>query len=168
MSASSSHRDPQERRAAIVAATQARTGVDEAMIQTLVHTFYGRIREDQLLGPIFSARISDWPPHLERMCAFWSSVMLMSGKYHGRPMPAHVRLPIGGEHFDRWLAVFAVTAHDVCPREAADLFIAKARMIASSLELGTAMFRGYQLRAGERLAMPDGPAPPPEPPEPEH
>ena len=46
-------------------------------------------------------------PHL---CAFWSSVALMSGRYHGQPMVAHLPLPIDTPHFDRWLEIFAETA----------------------------------------------------------
>jgi truncated hemoglobin YjbI len=37
------------------------------------------------------------------MCAFWSSVALMSGRYHGQPMEKHLPLPIDARHFDRWL-----------------------------------------------------------------
>lgn len=126
-------------------------GIDEAMIERLVHAFYGRIRSDDMLGPIFAARIADWGPHLERMCTFWSSVTLKTGRYSGRPMPAHVPLPIDGTHFDRWLALFEATARKECPPDAADVFIGKARMIAESLELGVAGFRGQMLTKGERL-----------------
>ena len=139
------------RRAAATADMQRRTGIDEAMIERLVHAFYDRVRADAVLGPIFTARIADWTPHLARMCAFWSSVTLMSGRYHGRPMQAHAPLPIGGADFDRWLQVFEATAAEVCPPEAAALFVEKARMIAASLELGIATSRGHMLAPGERL-----------------
>ena len=140
-----------ERREEFAAGVSARTGIDEAMIERLVYTFYSRVRVDEALGPIFAERISDWPPHLERMCAFWSSVILMSGRYHGRPMPAHANLPISGSDFDRWLAIFEKTAREICPPAAAELFIGKARLIAHSLELGVANFRGELLAPGERL-----------------
>lgn len=140
-----------ERRQAFAADVGARTGLDEAMIGQLVHAFYDRIRMDVVLGPIFVARISDWDSHIKRMRAFWSSVALMSGRYHGRPMPAHASLPVDGDHFDRWLALFEETAREVCPPAAADLFISKAQMIAQSLEFGVASFRGEVLAPGERL-----------------
>lgn len=151
MNCSADHSGAWARRAAFAAEVQARTGIDEDMIRTLVHTFYDRIRADTVLGPIFAARIADWEPHLERMCAFWSSVTLMTGRYHGRPMQAHAPLPIGGAHFDRWLALFAATAHDVCPTAAADYFVERARMIAESLELGIGTHRGLRLGKGDRL-----------------
>lgn len=152
MTSASEPRDHLERRTVFAAEVQATTGIDEDMIHRLVHTFYARVRADDLLGPVFATRIADWTPHLERMCAFWSSVVLMSGRYHGRPMPAHAPLPIEARHFDRWLALFETTAFEVCPPEAAGLFVAKSRMIADSLERGIAIFRGHELGADERLS----------------
>ena len=140
------------RRAAFAADVTAETGIDDEMIHRLVHAFYDRVRDDAVLGPIFAARITDWEPHLAKMCAFWSSVMLMTGRYHGRPMPAHAPLPIGGKHFDHWLALFETTARDVCPPAAAERFVEKSRLIAQSLEMGIATSRGVMLAPGERLA----------------
>lgn len=117
-------------------------GVTEPMIRELVHTFYGRVRADEVLGPIFDAHINDWPPHLERMCAFWSSVTLMSGRYKGQPMVMHARIPgIDGPHFARWLALFRDTAAEVCPADAAALFVDRAERIAQSLQIGIALHR---------------------------
>lgn len=146
--------DPEARRKAFAARVTERTGIDEQVIERLVHRFYDRIRGDEVLGPIFAARITDWDPHLARMCAFWSSVVLMSGRYHGRPMQKHAPLPVGGAHFDRWLGLFVDTARQECSPAAAALFIEKATMIAESLELGLATFRGVTLARGERLANP--------------
>lgn len=140
-----------ERRAAITAAIQAETGIDEAMIEQLVRGFYARVREDTQIGPVFDAHITDWEPHLERMCAFWSSVALMTGRYHGQPMQKHLRLPVDGRHFDRWLALFEAAARELCPPKAADHFIERARRIAESLELGIAGAHGVLLAKGERF-----------------
>lgn len=129
----------------------ARLGVDEASIHRLVHGFYAKVRQDALLGPIFDSRIADWDEHLERMCRFWSSVMTMSGAYHGNPMAKHVRLPVDAEHFDRWLALFEATAAEVCSPDAAVQFIERARRIASSFELAIAVQAGALPRRGERF-----------------
>jgi hemoglobin len=128
-------------------------GVDEAMIVRLVHDFYGRVRRDAVLGPIFESRIADWGPHLEKMCAFWSSVLLRTGRYHGQPMPMHAPLPVAGAHFDRWLALFGAAALKNCG-PAAELFTTRARLIAESLEMGVAASRGLILAPGERLSSP--------------
>ena len=142
--------DPSERRAQLTAKLRAETGIDEPMIELVVRAFYARVRADALLGPIFAARIADWEPHLERMFAFWSSVALMSGRYHGQPMQKHLPLPIDARHFDRWLALFEATARELCPPKAADHFVERARRIAESLELGIAGARGVLLAKGER------------------
>ena len=145
------------RRAQIMAEIVDRTGIDEAMIDRLVRRFYARIRDDELLGPIFAARILDWEPHLQRMCAFWSSVVLMTGRYHGQPMQAHLPLPVDARHFDRWLALFEATAREVCPCPAADHFVARARQIAGSLELAVAVSHGQLPAKGERFRRHDLP-----------
>jgi hemoglobin len=140
-----------ERREQITADIVARTGITEAMIERLVRSFYDKVREDEMLGPVFDARIADWEPHLAQMCAFWSSVALMSGRYHGAPMPKHLPLPVDAAHFDRWLALFEETVGEVCPLTAQDHFLERARRIAASLELGIAGANGVLLGIGERF-----------------
>jgi len=140
-----------ERRAQITLEIVERTGIDDAMIERLVNSFYRKVRADPLLGPIFEERIGDWANHLERMCAFWSSVALMSGRYHDRPMEKHLPLPVDARHFDRWLELFEATAQQVCPPPAAAHFVERARNIAESLELGIAAQNGRRLMKGERL-----------------
>jgi hemoglobin len=142
----------QARRAAITSQIQAETGIDEAMIERLVRSFYVRVCEGAILGPIFASKIEDWEPHLQKMFAFWSSVALMSGRYHGQPMARHLPLPLDARHFDRWLALFAQTAHEVCPQAAAECFILLSCRIAESLELGLASSQGVMLKKGERYS----------------
>lgn len=149
------------RREALTEEIRAETGIDEPMIASLVDAFYARVRADPLLGPVFDARITDWEPHLQQMRLFWSSVALMSGVYHGRPMPKHLPLPVDAVHFDRWLELFEATAREVCPPAAADHFIERARRIAQSLELGIAGAQGVLLRRGERYVRTPEPWSPP-------
>ena len=139
------------RREQLTAEIMERTGIDEVMIERLVRGFYAKVREDAVLGPVFESRIKDWEPHLAQMCAFWSSVALMTGRYHGTPMAKHLPLPVDGGHFDRWLALFEETAHEICPGEAEAHFVERARRIAQSLELGIAGSHGVMLGKGERF-----------------
>lgn len=131
-----------ERRARLTAELMAKTGIDEPMIERLVRTFYQRIQLEPVLGPIFAERITDWEHHIRKLCAFWSSVTLMTGRYHGQPMRMHLGLPVGAEHFDRWLALFETTAAELCPPVSAAYFVDRARRIADSLEMGIATARG--------------------------
>lgn len=107
----------------------------EEQISELVDTFYGKVRADRLIGPIFDEAIGDqWGPHLAKMKAFWSSVMLASRTYKGNPMMSHLALPrLTREHFDRWLELWRETAPEVCSEPAASLFIQKAEMIGDRL-----------------------------------
>ena len=121
----------------------AEAGVTEEMIHALVHTFYARVRRDPALGPIFNREVRDWEAHLAKLCDFWSSVTLMSGRFKGAPMATHVRLAdIRPTHFAHWLHLFRQTAREVCPPDAAALFVAKAQLIGESLRLGIAANRG--------------------------
>jgi len=128
-------RTPETRRPEQTARLMAETGLDEAMLHDLVHRFYDRVRVDPMLAPIFAARIVDWEPHLERMVAFWSSVALMTGRYHGAPVPAHASLPVNGAHFEQWLALFRQTARETCPPSGAAHVIERAERIAQSLHM---------------------------------
>ena len=118
-------------------------GIDEAGLERLVHAFYARVREDAELGPIFNGAIADRPEHLARLTAFWSSVMLTSGRYKGQPVPAHMkhRSRITPALFDRWLALWGETARDLLAPEAAAALEARAARIAESLQL--ALFSGW-------------------------
>lgn len=142
------------RRQAAVQRLRDETGIDEVMIDALVEQFYGRVRDDGLIGPIFARRIDDWAPHLAQMKLFWSSVALSTGVYQGRPMPRHLPLPIDARHFDRWLELFTETARAICPPVAAAHFIERAKRIAESLELGVATSQGVILVKGERFVRP--------------
>jgi hemoglobin len=135
-------RNPASARPAVTAAVMAETGLDEEVLRQLVHRFYGKVRDDTMLGPIFAERITDWPPHLERMVTFRSSVALMTGQYHGRPVPARTPLPIEAVHFDRWLALFRAAAKETCTRAGAAHVIERAERIAQSLHIAVASAQG--------------------------
>ena len=109
-------------------------------IESLVAAFYARIRTDAELGPIFLKAIGeDWTAHLKTMCDFWSSVMNTTGRYKGRPIPVHLKLPgIEPRHFAHWLQLFSATAHELFGKELAGMFVERAERIAESLKLGFA------------------------------
>ncbi len=117
--------------------------VTESIIAELVHDFYGKIRTDALLGPIFASAIGDnWGPHLQKMTAFWSTVMLASRTYKGNPMVAHMNLPqLTREHFNRWLGLWRQTTAEICSEPAASLFVQKAEGIAERLLAGISAYR---------------------------
>ena len=110
----------------------------EAQLTELVHSFYGKVREDAVLGPVFDYAISDWPHHLGKMVDFWSSVMLTTGRYKGNPLMMHLKhiARIRPEMFDRWLELWRETAIETLDEAGATGVIAKAERIAESLQLG--------------------------------
>jgi hemoglobin len=109
----------------------------DADLQRLVNAFYAKVRGDALLGPVFGAAVANWPEHLEKLGAFWSSVMRTTGRYKGSPMGAHLRHKdvIEPEMFDRWLALWRETAAEELAPEDAAAASGKAERIAESLKL---------------------------------
>lgn len=113
--------------------------VSDESIALLVDRFYGKIRADGRLGPIFEGVIKGdgWSRHLATMRAFWSSVMLTSGRYKGNPMLAHMRLDgVRPDDFEHWLVLFQETCSELFVDEIAAVFREKAGRIAQSLQIG--------------------------------
>jgi hemoglobin len=112
--------------------------VTEEAIRDLVETFYGRVRQDPLIGPVFNRAVEDWPGHLEALQAFWSSVMLGTGRYKGRPLPAHIKhaANISSASFERWLCLWRETTDELMAEGPAAAFQQKAGRIAESLMMG--------------------------------
>jgi hemoglobin len=106
----------------------------------LVHHFYRRVRQDELLGPIFDVHIQHWDEHLERMVRFWSSLLLRSGTYSGTPMPRHTALPdIEGHMCTRWLELFRLTTEEFDNPP----FVAQANEFAH--RVARSLWLGYQI-----------------------
>lgn len=120
----------------------------EADIRKLVDTFYGRVRLDAELGPIFAANVDDWDAHLAMLSDFWSALLLGTRRFKGAPIPRHAALPdLSWPLFERWLALFRQTTSEMgidALKRAADPM---AERIAAKL------WNVYQAR-------PDTPAPP--------
>lgn len=117
--------------------------VTEDSLRVLIDCFYAKVRRDPLIGPVFNRAVGDWPEHLEKLRAFWSSIMLTSGHYKGRPLPAHVRhaASISDDSFEKWLALWRETTTELFGPVDAVALQAKAGRIAESLSLGIAFHR---------------------------
>ena len=111
--------------------------VSEDGIKLLVDGFYAKVRRDPELAPIFLRAIpGDWGPHLNKMYAFWSSVMLTTGRYKGNPVVKHMAIPnIRPALFERWLALFNETSSELFDEAVSAEFQARAARIAESLQL---------------------------------
>ena len=119
--------------------------VNEDSIRALVHRFYASVQKDELIGPIFDREIASerWPVHLEKMCAFWSSLLLKTRGYEGRPLSPHLRMDeLSDEHFQRWIKLFRATANEVFEAGDAAAISLLAERIAHRFRLAIAFHRG--------------------------
>ncbi len=111
-------------------------------IKHLVNTFYGKVRADELIGPIFNGIIEDrWPEHLEKMYGFWQTLLLNEHTYYGRPFMPHGKLPLYKHHFDRWLKLFGETMKDNFEGPKAEEALTRATSIAAMFESKIAFIR---------------------------
>lgn len=112
----------------------------EEEVSHLVHTFYGKVREDATLGPIFERHVKDWNVHLARMVDFWSSALRGTARFRGTPMPKHVALPgLSADLFRQWLALFRQTTQAL-PNAAL-----RERANELSARIADSLWYGYQL-----------------------
>jgi hemoglobin len=120
-------------------------GLDDGVIRAVVDEFYARARRDDVIGPVFNRIIPDaeWPAHLDKIADFWSSMLLGTGRYTGRPMPKHMAIPeLSDAHFMRWLRLFRETVEEICPPDIAALFVERSERIGNSFRMNIAMRRG--------------------------
>ena len=90
-------------------------------VSTLVHSFYDKIRSDELLGPIFNHHIAtnEWPIHLEKLTDFWEGNLFGIAKFKGRPGQKHIMVDqeqdhtISAQHFEQWLALWFRTVDEL-------------------------------------------------------
>lgn len=83
---------------------------DSADIRNLVDEFYKKVDQDELIGPVFNMVLSGkWADHLEKMYAFWETVLLEKSTYKGTPFLPHSGLGLKAIHFTRWLELWSDT-----------------------------------------------------------
>lgn len=118
---------------------------------TLVDAFYGRVQQDEVLGPIFNNIIQDWDKHLNIMYGFWNSVLFGAEGYKGQAVAKHVaidqRVRLEQQHYDRWIELWAalVSAHFSGPN--AELIQTKAQAMLQLIQ-----FKVDYSRSGKFLA----------------
>jgi hemoglobin len=118
------------------------TNVEEDTIERVVHEFYSRIQEDDVLGPIFDSRIDNWDEHLATMVDFWSSILNTTGRYRGNPPAVHAAVSaIEPWHFARWLKLFHATTDELCSEEEAAQFQSRSQRMAQVLSAKLAEYR---------------------------
>jgi hemoglobin len=108
-----------------------------ADVSLLVRSFYEKIRQDEMLGPIFNSQIHDWEPHLEKLTDFWEGNLLffVKTKFTGDPKTAHQRVDEATEHslnmihFGKWVNLWIETIDEHFEGDSAQ----RAKMIARKM-----------------------------------
>ncbi|MFD0915422.1 group III truncated hemoglobin [Pseudahrensia aquimaris] len=111
--------------------------ITAVQISDLVEGFYADILQHPRLAQIFRINVEgEWNSHLDKMKSFWRSVLLRSGEYKGKPVPAHQKIDgLTINDFQQWLSLFEITANQTFAAEAVPPVMEAAKRIASSLWL---------------------------------
>ena len=116
-------------------------------IKRLVDTFYSKVRQDELLAPIFSKQIQDrWPEHLGKMYTFWQTVLLGDRTYFGSPFPPHAHLPIDHSHFARWIELFTSTVDTLFEGEKANEAKLRAGKMSEMFQIKIEYYKTHGFR----------------------
>ncbi|OUD32731.1 group III truncated hemoglobin [Flavobacterium sp. FPG59] len=114
-------------------------------IKLLVNTFYVQVQKDEIIGPIFNEKIGNrWPEHLEKMYGFWETILLEVHSYSGSPFPPHKQLPIGRDHFNRWMELFTQTTDQLFHGPLADEAKYRAKAMADMFHYKIDYFRNAE------------------------
>jgi hemoglobin len=124
--------------------TQKKDITERKDIETFVDAFYGKAKQDNLIGPIFMNAVADWNKHLPTMYEFWSQLLLGTMNYNGSPFAKHIPLPVDKQHFDRWVELFHQTIDEHFEGPKATETKERAFAIASTFE--------YKMRTIRKLA----------------
>lgn len=117
-------------------------------IKKLVGTFYEKVKQNELIGPIFNERIENkWPEHLEKMYRFWQTVLLDEHTYFGSPFPPHIGLPVDHSHFAQWMNLFTQTVDELFTGEKAEEAKWRAGKMAALFESKIEYFRKNGFKA---------------------
>jgi hemoglobin len=109
-----------------------RIGGRAGLLQLLKY-FYADVRQHQEIGPIFTAHITDWPAHLEKIADFWSGVTGGPANYRGGMPVKHMPLALAERHFQAWLGLWARHCRARLAPIEADELIAIAETIGARL-----------------------------------
>ncbi len=108
-------------------------------VQLLVASFYGKVRTDAILAPIFNAIITDWEAHLQVLVDFWEAQLFLKRDYKGNPVAVHQAVDekmghtVTSEHFGLWLNLWFATIDALFDGETAWLAKNRAQKMSTML-----------------------------------
>lgn len=117
-----------------------------ADIESLVNTFYDKVKADDTIGYIFNNIIGDdWSKHLPIMYQFWETVLFGKAGYMGNPVRKHVeidkQMPLEQQHYDRWLQLWTSTVDSMYAGDIANEAKKKATTMLQLISMKVTMAR---------------------------
>ena len=110
-------------------------------IHLLVSSFYEKVKKNELLGPFFIEKISDWDKHIDHLTDFWESSLFLKTRFDGDPLQKHIEVDaendnsIGPEHFGIWLNLWFQSIDELFTGDYAENAKRRARKMGTFLYL---------------------------------
>ncbi|GAB2827023.1 group III truncated hemoglobin [Ferruginibacter profundus] len=106
-----------------------------ADIETLIISFYEKVKQDATIGFIFTDVVKiDWAHHIPVIVDFWESILLDNPVYKKNAMEMHYdlnkKIPLQKEHFESWMQLFAATIDELFEGKIATAAKVRAQSIA--------------------------------------
>ncbi|MCZ4409913.1 group III truncated hemoglobin [Cryomorphaceae bacterium 1068] len=113
-------------------------------IANLVHSFYAKIRTDDMLGSVFNRHIAEdeWPAHLSKLTDFWEMKLLGGTNFQGSPTRKHIEVDqasghtISQDHFAQWLRLWHETIDESFTGALAERAKRQSRKMATGQYIG--------------------------------
>ncbi|GGH01569.1 hypothetical protein GCM10011416_20420 [Polaribacter pacificus] len=110
-------------------------------IKQIISQFYEKLLADEQMYPFFDEIVvsNHLEKHLEIITDFWEDLLLDTRSYSNNVLQKHIdvhqKLPFKKEHFDLWLGYLLATINDSFEGLKADQMIARARSIATVMQV---------------------------------
>ena len=107
-------------------------------IKALVDAFYGKVKEDQVIGYVFNDVMkTNWEEHLPKMYGFWEILLLGKPGITSNPMERHIVInkeeKITEDHFNHWVNLWFTTIDEMFEGANADLAKERTSLIRNTM-----------------------------------
>lgn len=124
--------------------TPANTPFTYTDLFNVVHEFYGRVQEDELLKVPF-ASVHDWPEHVERLTHFWwikfGGEPYMMTYYN--PVLKHYYAGFNETFLERWIQLFSEVAEKNLNEAQASLWMKIVKQMGYALTMKNEAYKAH-------------------------
>jgi len=101
-------------------------------VLNLISKFYESLLKDEQIKHFFIDL--NLEQHIPHVADFWAFILIDRPGYANNMMTAHSKLELKASDFERWLAIFHLTIHELFEGEKAKLAVERSNLIAWTMK----------------------------------